>query len=151
MRNSRALLSTLIAVVGLAARSVAQQPVAPPSFDHVPLFPTRQNSFDIPFQIEEPIPGAEPVEVQLHVSEDRGTTWQLATKARPDEGRFSYRAAHDGEYLETVLGRDGHAAIRDRPATLRARRLFDAALLKCARIRATAEKRGDSHASPAVA
>lgn len=109
MRNSRAILCTLIAVFSLVASGAAQQPAAPQAFDQVPLFPTRQNAFDIPFQIEEPVPGAEPVEVQLHVSENRGASWHMAAKAKPDEGRFSYKAAHDGEfwYLVRTLNRQG--------------------------------------------
>jgi hypothetical protein len=109
MRNSRALLYTLLAVVGLAARAAAQPPAAPVNVDDVPLFPTRQSAFDIPFQIEETAPGAEHVEVQLHVSENRGATWHLVAKAKPDEGRFSYKAAHDGElwFLVRTLNRQG--------------------------------------------
>ncbi len=54
-------------------------------------------------------PGAEHVEVQLHVSENRGAAWHLVAKARPDEGRFSYKAARDGElwFLVRTLNRQG--------------------------------------------
>lgn len=116
MRNTWTTLYALTAVLALVARGAAQTPVAPPTsspspgqYDDVPLFPTRQNAFDIPFQIEEPIPGAEPVEVQLHVSENRGATWHLTAKVKPEEGRFSYKAAHDGEYwyLVRTLNRQG--------------------------------------------
>ena len=43
-----------------------------------------------------------PTEVQLHVSEDHGFTWQLSTKVAPDQARFNFRAPHDGEFCFMV-------------------------------------------------
>jgi hypothetical protein len=74
--------------------AVAQAPAAA----EAPLYPTRQNQFDIPFQIPDAAPGQEPVEVQLHMSENRGGTWSPYATAKPDEARFTFRASHDGEY-----------------------------------------------------
>jgi hypothetical protein len=109
MPRLQAILRTLIVLPALAAMAMAQPGPAPTARDDVPLFPSRHNLFDIPFQIDEPIPGQEPVEVQLHVSENRGVTWHLASKAKPEDGRFSFRAAHDGEFwfLVRTLNRQG--------------------------------------------
>jgi hypothetical protein len=38
------------------------------------------------------------VEVQLHVSEDRGANWKMAQKTAPRAHRFEFRAPKDGEY-----------------------------------------------------
>jgi len=106
MGNSRIMLRTLVVCLCVCARAAGQNR---PPLDDVPLFPTRQPAFDIPFQIEEPIPGQEPVEVQLHASDDRGATWKIAAKVDPQAGRFSYRAPHDGEFwfLVRTLNRQG--------------------------------------------
>src|SRR5688500_4602973 len=98
MRSCRNMLSTLLVCVCAAARAAGQRAASIPLAEQVPLFPTRQPAFDIPFQIDEPIPGQEPVEVQLHVSDDQGATWNIASKVNPDAGRFSYRASRDGEF-----------------------------------------------------
>ena len=58
---------------------------------------TRQVLFSIPFSVQDPEqPGQEPVEVQLSVSTDRGTTWQLYRKVQPYEERFLFRAGGGG-------------------------------------------------------
>ena len=79
------------------------------SAEESPLFPTRESAFEIPFQIAAPTPGQEPVEVQLHVSENRGGSWSQYAKVAPTEGRFAFRASHDGEYwfLVRTLSRSG--------------------------------------------
>jgi hypothetical protein len=120
------MLSALLFCVCAAVRAAAQIPVGLPPTEEVPLFPTRQPAFDIPFQIDEPIPGQEPVEVQLHVSDDRGTTWNVASKVNPDTGRFSYRAARDGEYwfLVRTLNRQGRL-LPEKPFTAEMRVLVD--------------------------
>ncbi|MBX3412754.1 MAG: hypothetical protein KF708_08705 [Pirellulales bacterium] len=71
---------------------------------------TRQRSFVIPFRVERPeIAAQEASEVQLHVSSDRGVTWQRSARALPDAGRFNFEAPHDGEYWFFVrtMGTDG--------------------------------------------
>jgi hypothetical protein len=113
MRRSRAILCALIFGLSVVAKAAGQAPspatVLPQDVEKAPLFPSRQNVFDIPFEIDDPIPGQEPVEVQLHVSENRGATWHLQSKAKPDERRFSFRAPHDGEYwfLVRTLNKQG--------------------------------------------
>lgn len=104
------MLRTLIVCLCVCAQAAGQSPPpVPPPLDDVPFFPTRNPGFDIPFQLGESIPGQEPVEVQLHVSDDRGVTWKLASKVDPKAGRFSYRAPHDGEFwfLVRTLNRQG--------------------------------------------
>jgi hypothetical protein len=62
-----------------------------------PLF-SRQTVFSIPYRIDPPAPGSRaPVEVQLHVSENRGP-WRLHSKVPPSQTNFTFRAAGDGDY-----------------------------------------------------
>ena len=64
-----------------------------------PIVKTMQRSFTIPFGLDPLDPaGAEPREVQLHVSEDRGKSWHVGATAQPDELQFNFRAPQDGEY-----------------------------------------------------
>lgn len=59
----------------------------------------RQNEFSIPFRLPPAAdPAQQPLEIQLHVSADRGVTWQVASRVKPAAGRFVFRAPHDGEY-----------------------------------------------------
>lgn len=88
----------IVATPAVRAQSGGLTPLPPVTNETVPLYPTRQALFDIPFQIDPPLPGQEPTEVQLHVSENQGQTWSLHAKVAPQEGRFSYRAARDGEF-----------------------------------------------------
>lgn len=116
MRHRGAILCALISF--MAALRADAQTSLPPRPETVPLFPTRQAVFDIPFQIDAPIPGQEPVEVQLHVSEDRGATWKAAVKAKPTDGKFTYQAPRDGEFwfLVRTLNRAGRLVPEKPPA-----------------------------------
>ncbi|MEX0714575.1 MAG: hypothetical protein WD278_19720, partial [Pirellulales bacterium] len=40
----------------------------------------------------------QPIEVQLHISENRGAAWRVYAAVAPDEKRFHFRAPRDGEY-----------------------------------------------------
>lgn len=74
---------------------------------------TRHMSFSIPFRIEGPEAAPRTsVEVQLHVSEDRGVTWQLASRVSPQAGKFTFRAARDGEYWFMVRTLDTQGVLR---------------------------------------
>jgi hypothetical protein len=74
---------------------------------------TRQVAFTIPYQIERPQQiSQEPVEVQLHVSSDRGVNWRLSSKVDPAQGSFYFRAPNDGEYWFTVLTVDRSGQVR---------------------------------------
>ncbi len=99
----------------------AQAPIAEPA-----LYPTRQNLFDIPFQIPDAAPGQEPVEVQLHVSENRGGEWTQYAKVPPSDGRFAFRASHDGEFWFCVrtLNKAGKL-LPDQPPSAELRVLVD--------------------------
>lgn len=71
---------------------------------------TRQTVFSIPFQVSRAQqPAQEPVEVQLHVSVDRGVTWRPHARVAPSAGQFLVRAPGDGEYwfLVRTLDRSG--------------------------------------------
>lgn len=129
MRNFRHRRSSVIVCalavcvcLGLATTpGRAQAPIAEPA-----LYPTRQNLFDIPFQIPDAAPGQEPVEVQLHVSENRGGEWSQYAKVPPQEGRFSFRAVHDGEFWFCVrtLNKAGKL-LPDQPPSAELRVLVD--------------------------
>lgn len=74
---------------------------------------TQQTLFSIPFQLEQvQDPQRQPVEVQLHVSGDRGASWQLYSKADPRQGHFLFRAGGDGEFWFLVRTVDRSGAMR---------------------------------------
>jgi hypothetical protein len=55
--------------------------------------------FHISFNAPTSSPGKDPPrEVELHVSSDKGVTWELAGKAKPSEQKILFRAPRDGEY-----------------------------------------------------
>ncbi len=85
----------------------------PSSTDGPIVTSTRQHAFVIPFRIG-PAREAkeEPVEVQLNVSSDRGATWEVADRVKPDKGKFVFRAAHDGEYWYAIRTVDGQGVAR---------------------------------------
>jgi hypothetical protein len=73
----------------------------------------RQTLFSIPFHVERPARGIqEPVEVQLHVSGDRGVHWDNWRKAKPQDGYFLFRAGADGEYWFDVRTVDRSGQVR---------------------------------------
>ena len=87
-----AMLNVVLASIAMASMlgttSARAEPLA-----------SRQNAFRIPFRVEPPQTSAQqPVEVQLYVSSDRGATWNLHSRARPDQTHFVFRADRDGEY-----------------------------------------------------
>ncbi len=81
------------------------------------LIVTRHLLFAIPFSLE---PSAEAsrkvIEVQLYVSSDRGAHWQLYSKVPPNQQRFVFRTASDGEYWFVIRTLD--SAGRLRPETI---------------------------------
>lgn len=87
-------------VLCAAAVSVCAEESAGPD----PIF-TRQTAFSIPFQVDREA-AVPPVEVQLHVSPDRGGRWDLYDKVKPDRGSFIFRAPHDGEYWFCIRSTD---------------------------------------------
>ena len=73
----------------------------------------RQTLFSIPFHVERPDRVTqEPVEVQLHVSPDRGVHWDNWRQAQPQEGHFLFRAGVDGEYWFDVRTLDRSGQVR---------------------------------------
>jgi hypothetical protein len=96
----------LIPIIPLLALSAGEPPVAvslPAAVAANPASPapiyTRQMKFAIPFQIARPDRiGQEPVEVQLHVSGDRGGHWDLYHKTDPSRTQFLFLAGAEGEY-----------------------------------------------------
>jgi hypothetical protein len=74
---------------------------------------SRQAAFVVPFHVK-PVsdPSREVVEVQLHVSTDRGQHWQLYTKAQPTQKQFLFRSSSDGEYWFAVRTLDRSGQLR---------------------------------------
>jgi len=86
----------------VSAGPAAPQPIA-----------TRQTLFAIPFTIQEPQDASEePVEVQLFVSADGGSSWHLYGKAEPAQRQFMFRAGADGEYWFQVRTLDRSGRLR---------------------------------------
>lgn len=75
--------------------------------DALPLVMSRQYAFRIPFTVDGVPQGAKyATEVQLHVSEDRGASWQLGSRVPPENREFQFRAPHDGEFWFLVRTKD---------------------------------------------
>ena len=82
---------------------------APPPTESVT---TRQTTFAIPFRVDQTEDAAKrPVELQLHVSTDRGAHWHLYAKAPPSQQHFMFRAGGDAEYWFAIrtVDRSGQA------------------------------------------
>jgi hypothetical protein len=96
-------MTALLILAGLTCAPVSAFAAALPN----PIS-TNKTRFRIPFKIE---PAAlqrlNARELQLHVSRDGGVTWELAQTLPPDEARFEYQAAGDGEYWFAVKTLDG--------------------------------------------
>ena len=83
-------LWALAAVLWLAAGSAPAAETLEPEY-------WRKTSFALRFH--EPRPGQDvPQEVHLHVSTDRGQTWNPYAQSPPSKRRFVYQAPGDGEY-----------------------------------------------------
>lgn len=97
------LTSQLYAQTSPTASSAPTASAASPNTQTVanltPPIPWRQNVFSIPFQVAQGASGPNaPAEVQLYLSTDHGQSWRLAKRVPPKEGKFTFRAASDGEY-----------------------------------------------------
>ncbi len=69
---------------------------------------TNKTRFRIPFKFDAAaLQKMNARELQLHVSADRGLTWELAQTLAPDGGKFEYQAANDGEFWFSVKTVDG--------------------------------------------
>ncbi|HJT33948.1 MAG TPA: hypothetical protein VJ783_18020 [Pirellulales bacterium] len=87
-------LWALRAVLCLAAATAADK--SPTAEKLEPEF-TRKTAFALVFS--EPRHGTDaPREVHLHVSTDRGKTWDRYAQSPPGKGRFAFKAPGDGEY-----------------------------------------------------
>lgn len=107
-------LAPLLQVLAFGA-TAPQAAIAPPSSSSAPPAPiySREPRFDIPFRISRPDRiTQEPVEVQLHVSGDRGTRWDLYKKLPAASNKFPFRAGNDGEYWFCIrtLDRSGRTS-----------------------------------------
>lgn len=99
-------------ILSLLALVAQPAPAAKPNSVAEPIV-TRQMAFTIPYQIDRPQQiSQEPVEVQLHVSTDRGANWRLAAKVNPLDGKIPFQATSDGEYWFAVRTLDRSGQIR---------------------------------------
>ena len=76
----------------------------------LPLHPTRQAVFAIPFTVDRRV--ARPLEVHLYVSTDQGASWQLAARQPPHASQFTFRSSGDGEYWFASRTLDAGHAVR---------------------------------------
>ena len=69
---------------------------------------TSKTRFRIPFKIDEAaLKRMDAREIQLHVSQNQGQTWELAQVLLPDGGKFEYVCSAEGEYWFAVKTLDG--------------------------------------------
>jgi hypothetical protein len=72
-----------------------------------------RNEFVIPFQVD--TSGEIPAEVRLEVSENRGQSWELFTRADVRTRQFRYQAPRDGEFRFRLKTVDGKGNVFDNP------------------------------------
>jgi hypothetical protein len=92
-------LASLGLGMALAFGSVA--PAAPPGNPRVPLVPSKQRAFRIPFNID-PADRPRYKQVQLWASSDGGERWEKVDATTPDRPSFTFRAPRDGEFWFAV-------------------------------------------------
>ena len=69
---------------------------------------TSKTRFRIPFKIDDAaLKRTDAREIQLHVSQNQGQTWELAQVLLPDGGKFEYDCSAEGEYWFAVKTLDG--------------------------------------------
>lgn len=103
--NLRWPLRRLLVLVGAVACALTASGESAAAAEN--LVYTRRTLFAIPFQIERPsATAAEPTEVELFVSADRGAQWQPHAQAKPAQRSFAFRAPGDGEYWFAVQSID---------------------------------------------
>jgi len=95
------VLSSGLAMLALAAAAsfaatAAKQPAVPATAK--PPKYIRYSDFKLSFDFPAKVERDQPVEVQLHVSDDRGAMWKPGDKQSPTEKQFVFRAPKDGEY-----------------------------------------------------
>lgn len=74
---------------------------------------TNKTRFRIPFKFDSAaLKRMNAREVQLHVSQNQGDTWDLAQVLTPDGGKFEYVAQTEGEYWFAVKTLDGQNQLR---------------------------------------
>ena len=89
-------LLTLLSCTVVAWATAAAAPQLPQR--EAPLEYVRFSDIKISFSYKAPKDQDKPTEVHLHVSKDRGVTWETAQKTRPETKHFVFRAPKDGEY-----------------------------------------------------
>ncbi len=92
--------------LGQELRQPASERTANTSNTNATFLPYAQ--FEIPFNVD--TTGPAPALVQLWVSTDEGTTWQMHGSTAPKTKRFDFRAASEGLYLFSVRTVDATGA-----------------------------------------
>lgn len=116
MRPTRrsALLSLLFTCWCSSLYVWGQVPGAAGAPATIPLYATRQSEFAIPFAVDRRV--AQPIEVHLYVSVDRGRNWTLHSRQSPSASQFLFRASGDGEYWFASRTIDGARHAQSQPA-----------------------------------
>jgi hypothetical protein len=91
-------LPSLLGCTVVACATAAGAAVPPLPQREAPLEYVRFSDIKISFSYKAPKDQDKPTEVHLHVSKDRGVTWETAQKTRPETKHFVFRAPKDGEY-----------------------------------------------------
>src|SRR5215213_1138181 len=104
MKLTPALLLGCAAAFAVANAFAAEAP-------NEPVF-TNKTRFRIPFRFDaNEIKALGAKEIQLYVSNDRGTQWRLAARVGTDQGKFDFDASQDAEYWFAVRTLDGQGQL----------------------------------------
>lgn len=87
---------SLLAIAAVLRAADAPGPAANASLPAP--YVTKSSSLAIPFSVSNGTGELEPVEVQVHISYDRGANWNLYARHRPSDGEFVFRSRRDAEY-----------------------------------------------------
>ena len=100
-------LGTLALIAGLLLGQTSAWGATLPKPTH-----TSKTKFRIPFKFDAAaLKKMSAREIQLHVSQNQGETWELAQVLLPDGGKFEYTCPGEGEYWFSVKTLDGQGQL----------------------------------------
>lgn len=99
--------TTIFAIVALVVGGVLQTPAANAAALPKPTY-TNKSRFRIPFRFDtNALQRMNAREIQLHVSQDHGATWDMSQTLTVDGGKFDYQSPGEGEFWFSVKTLDG--------------------------------------------